>query len=67
VQVASESTLREAEGVYITTDGPRISAGQLEPRSMERFMTLRSLWLRQANMFTLIIPPDMPPSLRHGK
>jgi len=67
VQVASESTLKDAEGVYITTDGPGITLGQLEPHSMERFMTLRSLWLRQVNIFTVSrgTTPRMPSSLRH--
>jgi len=46
LQIASESTLEEAEGVYIHT---RESYWQAEVLgSMTRFTTLRSLWLRQA-------------------
>jgi len=66
VQVASESTLEEADGVYVSTDGPRGSAALLEPGSMERFAALRSLWLRQVNMLTLLVTPGMSLSLRRG-
>ena len=67
MQAASESTLEEAEGVFISADGPRTSEAQLEPGSMTRFFTtLRSLWLRQVNLLTLLVTPGMPPTLRCG-
>ena len=63
LQVASETTLEEAEGVYMTKTGPR---KPLKKRvGMARFVTLRSLWLRQCNNFTLVfVGPDMPTGLK---
>ncbi len=63
LQVASETTLEEAEGVYVTKTGHRRRLQK--PVSMARFVTLRSLWLRQANDYTLErVTPGMPVGLR---
>ncbi len=40
---------------------PRLDVG-----SVARFAALRSLWLRQANLFTLLVLPKMPAGLRRG-
>ncbi len=65
LQTASESTLEEAEGVYIHMREHTWPAEVLG--SMARFTKLRSLWLRQANRNTLSGgTPGMPASLRHG-
>ena len=67
LQTASESTLQEAEGVYISLDGgPQVPLG--EPVNMARFMALRRVWLRHANNQTMeMIEPGLPPSLRGVK
>ena len=63
LQVASETTLEEADGVYVTKTGPRKPLKQSV--SMARFVTLRSLWLRQCNSYTLDrVTPGMPAGLR---
>ncbi len=62
LQTASEGTLEEAEGVYVSSDGPE---EMMRPASLERFTALRSLWLRQVNIETLDSGRlCMPPSLR---
>ncbi len=64
MQTASEHTLESAEGVYVTQKEPWKIL--VEPGSMARFVALRSLWLRQVNLFTLTRGPGLPPSLRRG-
>ncbi len=65
LQTASESTLEEAEGVYVHMREPDWSSEVLG--SMARFTQLRSLWLRQANRLTLSEGfPGVPANLRHG-
>jgi len=63
LQTASEGTLEEAEGVYLSTQGP--SEPPTAECSMARFTMLRRLWLRQfsCNMFEGV-ELDLPPSLR---
>jgi len=64
LQTASESTLEDAEGVYVSLDdGPHVPLG--EPVNMARFTALRRVWLRHANNYTMeMIKPGLPPSLR---
>jgi len=51
-------------GVHLRQNGsPRFMT---ESVSMARFTALRSLWLRQADGFALLVTPGLPPSLRRG-
>ncbi len=64
LQTSSETTLEEAEGVYVTAEGTDVPL--TTPVSMARFTALRSLCLWQANSVTLqSVTPGLPPSLRY--
>ena len=64
LQVPSESTLEQLDGVLVVDEGPP----QLPtaPLGIARFVALRSLWLRQVNSLSGLqrIVPSMPTSLR---
>ena len=62
--MASEATLEQAVGVYVTDGDP--GTWLTEQGSMARFAALQGLWLRQANKYTLCETPVLPPSLRRG-